>query len=248
MRPADSHIPLPLDFSGLDCKNDLYALFRDRKSQRVYTEQPVSLAQLSFLLWATQGIKELRGKAYATLRTVPSGGARHPFETYLAVRLVDGLRPGIYHYLPMEHALEFLGLPENFDEQIADSLSGQKWAAKANVVFYCRWSPTAPNGGTGSMPSGRADRRRAPGQNLYLAAEGVGLGCCGVAAFEHELCCRMLEIDGIEEFPVYTMPVGTVSAENQQAEQDFYRFVREQNCNVCIFCPLFPSAKSAHAA
>lgn len=230
MRPADSHIPLPLDFSGLDCKNDLYALFRDRKSQRVYTEQPVSLAQLSFLLWATQGIKELRGKAYATLRTVPSGGARHPFETYLAVRLVDGLRPGIYHYLPMEHALEFLGLPENFDEQIADSLSGQKWAAKANVVFY--WSMVAYRAewryGIYAHRVALIDAGHL-GQNLYLAAEGVGLGCCGIAAFEHELCCRMLEIDGIEEFPVYTMPVGTVSAENQQAEQDFYRFVREQN-------------------
>ena len=67
------------------------------------------------------------------------------------------------------------------------------------------------------------------GQNLYLAASGIGLGCCGIAAFDHEICCRMLQVDGEEEYPVYTMPVGTVSEANKEAEQEFYRFVREQN-------------------
>ena len=128
-------------FPAFPLKNDLLALIRDRKSERVYTGQTISLTQLSFLLWATQGVKELRGKSYATLRTVPSGGARHPFETYLAVRLVDGLKPGIYHYLPMEHALEFLSAPDDLDTLIGDSLSEQKWAAKASVVFY--WTMVA---------------------------------------------------------------------------------------------------------
>lgn len=230
MRTESDRISLPLDFSGLSLKNDLLALIRDRKSERVYTGQTISLTQLSFLLWATQGVKELRGKSYATLRTVPSGGARHPFETYLAVRLVDGLKPGIYHYLPMEHALEFLSAPDDLDTLIGDSLSEQKWAAKASVVFY--WTMVAYRAewryGIYAHRVALIDAGHL-GQNLYLAAEGVGLGCCGIAAFDHEICCRMFEIDGKDEYAVYTMPVGTVSAENKEAEQEFYRFVKEQN-------------------
>lgn len=230
MRTESDRISLPLVFSGLSLKNDLLALIRDRKSERVYTGQTISLTQLSFLLWATQGVKELRGKSYATLRTVPSGGARHPFETYLAVRLVDGLKPGIYHYLPMEHALEFLSAPDDLDTLIGDSLSEQKWAAKASVVFY--WTMVAYRAewryGIYAHRVALIDAGHL-GQNLYLAAEGVGLGCCGIAAFDHEICCRMFEIDGKDEYAVYTMPVGTVSAENKEAEQEFYRFVKEQN-------------------
>ena len=230
MRTESGRISLPLDFSGLSLKNDLLALIRDRKSERVYTGQTISLTQLSFLLWATQGVKELRGKSYATLRTVPSGGARHPFETYLAVRLVDGLKPGIYHYLPMEHALEFLSAPDDLDTLIGDSLSEQKWAAKASVVFY--WTMVAYRAewryGIYAHRVALIDAGHL-GQNLYLAAEGVGLGCCGIAAFDHEICCRMFEIDGKDEYAVYTMPVGTVSADNKEAEQEFYRFVKEQN-------------------
>lgn len=230
MRPETDRIPLPLDFSGLTMKNDLYALIRDRKSERVYTDQPISLTQLSFLLWATQGVKELRGKSYATLRTVPSGGARHPFETYLAIRRVDGLKSGIYHYLPMEHALELLSAETELEQKISDSLSGQKWAAKASVVFY--WTMVAYRAewryGIYAHRVALIDAGHL-GQNLYLAANGIGLGCCGIAAFEHETCCRMLEADGEEEYPVYTMPVGTVSEANKEAEQEFYRFVREQN-------------------
>lgn len=230
MRPETDRIPLPLDFSRLTMKNDLYALIRDRKSERVYTDQPISLTQLSFLLWATQGVKELRGKSYATLRTVPSGGARHPFETYLAIRRVDGLKSGIYHYLPMEHALELLSAETELEQKISDSLSEQKWAAKASVVFY--WTMVAYRAewryGIYAHRVALIDAGHL-GQNLYLAANGIGLGCCGIAAFEHEICCRMLEVDGEEEYPVYTMPVGTVSEANKEAEQEFYRFVREQN-------------------
>ena len=99
---------LPRDFSALPEGGGLYDLLTRRRSARIYTEGELRLLQLSFLLWATQGVRAMRGRAYATLRTVPSGGARHAFETYLLLRHVEGLRPGAYHYLPMEHALEFL--------------------------------------------------------------------------------------------------------------------------------------------
>lgn len=223
------HIPLTLDFDRLQVKADLLSVIRDRKSTRVFTQEDMTLDQLAFLLWATQGIKSIRGKAYATLRTVPSGGARHPFETYLLVRKVEGLTPGTYHYLPMEHALEFLGPVDDPDKAVDESLSGQIWAAKANVVFYwsmvpyrAEWRYGIYAHRTALLDAGHLC------QNLYLACTGLGLGTCGIAAFEHEACCRLFGLDGEEEYIVYTAPVGTARESDRAAEQAFYRFVEEE--------------------
>lgn len=226
---AEEKIDLTRDFSGLELQHDLVALIRDRRSARVYTDETVTMAQLSFLLWATQGIKAIRGKSYATLRTVPCGGARHEFETYLLVRRVEGLEPGAYHYLPLEHALEFLHPVDKMEHTITESLSGQKWAEKASVVFY--WS----------MVPYRAEWRYGiyahrvtmidlghVGQNLYLACTGAGLGTCTLGAFSHEICNELFRLDGEEEYVVYAAPVGTVRESDRDAEQAFYRFVEEE--------------------
>ena len=192
----ENWIMLSRDFSGLEIKNNLVSLIRDRRSARIYTQEEMTLDQLSFLLWATQGVKGIRGKAYATLRTVPGGGARHEFETYLLVRNVTGLNPGAYHYLPMEHALEFLHAVDDLDNVVTETLSGQSWAAKANVVFYwamvayrCEWRYGIYAHRPALIDVGHV------GQNLYLGCTGLGLGCCAIAAFEHEKCCDVFGLD-----------------------------------------------------
>lgn len=228
--PGHTHIPLTRDFSALELKQDLVSLIRDRRSARIYTQQTMTLDQLAFLLWASQGIKSIRGRAYATLRTVPCGGARHQFETYLLVRNVQGLQPGAYHYLPMEHALEFLHEVPDLDSAISESLCGQSWAAKANVVFY--WSMVAYRVewryGIYAHRTALIDAGHM-GQNLYLACTGAGLGCCAIAAFSHEQCNRLFDLDGEEEYIVYTIPVGTIREQDKAEEQAFYRFVEEEN-------------------
>ena len=230
MAPNSRRIPLTKDFSGLALKNDLIGLIRDRRSARIYTQEVVTLDQLSFLLWATQGIKSIRGKAYATLRTVPSGGARHAFETYLIVRNVEGLEPGAYHYLPMGHKLEFLYPVADLESAISDTLCEQHWAAKAAVVFYWSMVPYRAEWRYGiyahrvaMMDIGHV------GENLYLACTALGLGTCGIGAFQHELCCKLFGLDQKEEYIVYTAPVGAVRKADLDQEKAFYRFVEEQN-------------------
>lgn len=229
MRGEDARVSLPRDFEALPLKNDLLSLIRDRRSARIYTGEDMSLLQLSFLLWATQGIKKLRGRSYATLRTVPCGGARHEFETYLMVRSITGLRPGAYHYLPMDHALEFLNPVDNLDAAISDSLSGQTWAAKANVVFYWSMVPYRAEWRYGIYAHRIAmvDAGHV-GQNLYLACTGLGLGTCAIGAFEDALCSKLFGLDGEEEYIVYTAPVGTVRDCDTREEAAFYAFVEEQ--------------------
>ena len=227
--PPESWIRLSRDFSDLELRNDLVGLIRDRRSARIYTQEKMTLLQLSFLLWATQGVKGLRGKAYATLRTVPCGGARHEFETYMVVRNIEGLEPGAYHYLPMEHALEYLHPVENPEEAISKTLEGQVWAAKANVVFYWSMVPYRAEWRYGIYAHRTAliDAGHV-GQNLYLGCTGLGLGCCAIAAFQSELCSELFGLDGEEEYIVYTAPVGTIRESDQKAEKAFYQFVEDE--------------------
>lgn len=228
-RPEGEWIPLTRDFSGLDLNNDLLSLIRDRRSARIYTGQTMTADQLSFLLWATQGVKAIRGRAYATLRTVPCGGARHEFETYLLITNVEGLENGTYHYLPLEHALEYLGPVADPETAITETLSGQSWAARANVVFYWSMVPYRAEWRYGIYAHRTAliDVGHV-GQNLYTACTGLGLGCCAIAAFEHEKCCALFGLDGEEEYIVYCVPVGTIRDCDREAEQAFYQFVKDE--------------------
>lgn len=227
--PKENWIALPMDFETLNLKNDVISLIRDRRSSRVYTQENMTLKELSFLLWATQGIKSIRGKSYATIRTVPCGGARHQYETYLMLRKVDDLQPGVYHYLPMEHALEYLHSVDNLEEEITDSLCGQSWGAKANVIFYwtvdayrVEWRYGVYAHRPALMDAGHI------GQNLYLGCTALGLGCCGIASFDHDVCNRLFGLDGENEFAVYTAPVGTVREQDLAEEKLFYKFVDDE--------------------
>ena len=220
---------LPRNFNDLDLQQDFISLLTERKSSRIYTQQPINLLQLSFMLWATQGIKDIRGKSYATLRTVPSGGARHGFETYLLVQNVEGLQPGAYHYLPLGHQLEFLHPVEDLPAAISLSLEGQSWASKASVVFYwsflpyrCEWRYGIWAHRVALIDAGHV------GQNLYLACAALGLGTCAIAAFDMAVCDSLFGLDGEDEFTVYASPVGTISPADQKSEKAFYKFVEDE--------------------
>ena len=220
---------LPMNFEDLEIDNDFLTIINSRASHRVYTEEKMSLLELSYLLWCSQGIKEIRGKAYATLRTVPCGGARHEFECYMAIQNVEGLEDGLYHYLPLKHEIEKLAERDDLKEWISDSLCGQSWASKANIVFYysvvfyrSEWRYGIYAHVPMMMDAGHIT------ENVYLAATSIHRGGCAIAAVDGRIADQAFGLDGKEETVFYAMPVGAIRAEDRQAEQDFYAFVREQ--------------------
>ena len=233
-RVSDRVYKLPMNFELLSGKKDFFEIINSRCSNRVYTQEGISLLTLSYLLWCSQGVKELRGKAYATLRTVPSGGARHPFECYMAVQRVEGLESGLYHYLPMEHAVEYLGeIPKELDTEtfdfISDSLCGQKWAAKADVIFYysfvcyrAEWRYGMYAHRVVLMDAGHVT------ENLYLACTSLGLGACAIGALDGVIADHAFGLDGEEEYIFYAMPVGTIREKDRAKEKEHYRFVEEE--------------------
>ncbi len=222
-------ISLPTDYSSLSITNDFLKVINTRQSHRVYTEEKISLLELSYLLWCSQGVKGIRGKSYATLRTVPCGGARHEFECYLAVQNVEDLKNGYYHYLPMEHKLELIQEEEDIKGFLGESLQGQLWANKSNVVFYYSVVPYRAEWRYGIYAHRIAlvDAGHIT-ENVYLSCTSIGLGSCAIGAVNGPLCDKKFQLDGEEEFIFYAHTVGTISPDDEQKEKDFYRFVKEQ--------------------
>lgn len=223
---TEKSIPLPIEFGQLKMKQDFLEIINSRKSHRVYTEEPMTLLELSYLLWCAQGVQSVRGKSTATFRTVPSGGARHPFECYFLARRIEGLECGFYHYLPLKHQIEFLGCPEDLQQFITESVLGQSWACRANVIFYfsCVFYRAEWRYGVFAHAPLLIDSGHIT-QNLYLAATAIGRGGCAIAAVNTDLINAQLGLDGEEESAFYAMTAGTVKKDNKTAEETFYPFV-----------------------
>jgi SagB-type dehydrogenase family enzyme len=192
-------------------KADLLSAIADRRSQRKFSETPLTLEELSFLLWVTQGVREQSG-AGPVRRTVPSAGNRHALETYLCVLNVEGLDRGFYRYLPLEHQLVVEYKDRDVAEKIASAAFQQDWMSNAAVVFVWAAMPYRMEWRYGLsahkvilIDAGHVC------QNLYLACEAIGAGTCAVAAYDQELMDQLLRIDGKDEFVIYLAPVGKVS-------------------------------------
>ncbi|MCX5970283.1 MAG: SagB/ThcOx family dehydrogenase [Coprothermobacterota bacterium] len=180
----------------------------ERESQRQFASLPLSLDELSFLLWSTAGLRKQVNQATA-LRTVPSAGSRHPLETYLGLLQVEGLKPGFYRYLPLEHQLLFLFQEERQEEKMTAAARGQGFVGQSAVTLYWVALPyrTEWRYGVASAKVIALDAGHICGQ-LYLSCQAIGAGTCGVAAYDQEATDQLLRLDGVEEFTVYLAPVG----------------------------------------
>jgi SagB-type dehydrogenase family enzyme len=200
----------PNKFEALP-KADLLFAIANRKSRRRFIETPLTLQELSFLLWTTQGVREGSDAGHAR-RTVPSAGARHALETYLCVLNVEGLHTGFYRYLPLEHQLVVEHRDKDAAEKIGWAAFQQNWMSSAAAVFiWCaipyrmEWRYGLAAHKVILLDAGHVC------QNLYLACEAISAGTCAVAAYDQELMDQVLKIDGKDEFVIYLAAVGKVN-------------------------------------
>jgi SagB-type dehydrogenase family enzyme len=193
----------------------LRAMIGQRRSRRQFTDESLTLEELSFLLWATQGISKLEMGAgmrvTRQLRTVPSGGARHPFETYLLVQRVEGVPPGIYRYLPVEHKLLTLEKGDRYRDRINEICYGQTFVGDGAVVFI--WATIPYRTEWRYTFVGQKDIALEAGhicQNLYLASESIGAGTCAILGYDQPGIDELVGVDGEDEFVIYLAPVGKI--------------------------------------
>jgi len=178
-----------------------------RRSRRKFSNQPFSIQELTWLLWATQGVKEKL--PIATLRTVPSAGARHPFDTYLAINNVSGLKPGLYRYMALSHQLALIREDKNINTALTATCLGQKWVMGAPatliwvaVPYRSTWRYSQRGWRYLFLDAGHVC------QNLYLACEAIQACCCAVDAYDDDKLNDLLNLDGETKFAIYLAPAG----------------------------------------
>jgi SagB-type dehydrogenase family enzyme len=199
-------LPAPTDLPPYEF--DLRTAIENRRSARRYTDHALTLEELSFLLWCTQGVKESID-TYATLRTVPSAGARHAFETYLLINHVDGLLAGLYRFLAISHRLMEVNTEAGLADKLTKACLEQSQVKSSAVTFF--WTAVAYRMAWRYGERGYRYLHLDAGhvcQNLYLAAEALDAGVCAIAAFQDEALNQLLDLDGEEQFVIYLATVG----------------------------------------
>ena len=207
-------IELPKPDRSVVTKADIYNLIEKRQSRRKYTNQPLSLAELSYLLWATQGVRRVSPDGKMSNRTVPSGGSMHPFETYVIVNNVEGVKPGLYRYQAIDHKLAFLREIKNRQDAVSVANLGQKFVGYCAATFIwtavpykTEWRYVTESAKLILLDAGHVC------QNFYLACESIGCGTCAIGAYDQKKIDKLLKVDGSNELVVYLAPVGRVAVE-----------------------------------
>lgn len=210
--PSSIIIDLPEVHEDHIKRQSIYECIKERRSTRLYSEDKLTLDELSYLLWATQGITGT-SKGGLMLRTVPCSGATHTFETFLFIMRIEGLQQGVYRYLPIEHKLLFMQGFSEMDSKIdaitLDQPFVPNFVKKAAVVFA--WSTTPYRSewkyDTTAHKKILIDIGHVS-QNLYLASESIDAGACGIGIYDQELIDEILGLDGVEEFVLFLGSVG----------------------------------------
>lgn len=205
--PDSVKIKLPTpNYKGLILEEALKKR-RSIRSEDDFSDEPLSIEELSQLLFAANGITGF-SKSGINLRTAPSGGALYPIEIYLVANRVTGLEQGIYHYSVLDHALELIKKGD-FKAEITFACAGQEEAKNAAVVFVFT-----------AIPARTTQKYDVRGyryvylevgyisQNVYLEATSLGLVSTAMGAFFDDELSGLIGIDGRKEVPIHTHVVG----------------------------------------
>lgn len=199
----------------LDSDFSIEKALLERRSVREYSPDPLSLEQVSQILWACQGISSTRtvtsyGKSVQYhLRTAPSAGALYPLEVFAVVRNVTDLQPGVYHYRSgqgvNDHKLELLR-QDDMTSELAGAALGQDCIRNAavNIVICAVIERTAVKYGERAEQYVLIETGHA-GENICLQAQSLGLGVVTVGAFYED---KIKKVIGTDAKPIYILCIG----------------------------------------
>lgn len=187
---------------------DVRTAMEQRSSLRKFAQSALSMEEFSYLLWITQGIKTITDRP-VTFRNVPSAGSRHPFETYILANRVGTLEPGLYRYSALKHSLYTHNMEAGINEKLTTACKAQSHVRTSAATFF--WVAVIER--TAWRYSERAARYVLLDaghvcQNLYIAAESIQCGVCGIAAYDDDLLNAALGVNGIDEIAVYAATIG----------------------------------------
>lgn len=176
---------------------------KNRRSIRDFQDTPLSLEQVSQLLWAGQGITE------GFKRAAPSAGATYPLTLYVVVGEsgVEGLSAGIYEYIPRSHGLHLIR-EGDYRKRLAAACLSQMFIQEApiSIVIAAEYEKTTAHYGERGIRYVHMEAGHV-GENIYLQAVALNLGTVVVGAF---VDTDVQQVLGIPEgqIPLYVMPAG----------------------------------------
>lgn len=175
---------------------------QSRRSVRDYRDAPLSLSEAGQLLWAAQGVTDLKG-----LRAAPSGGALYPLEVFLVAGNVTNLAPGVYRYAPKNHELHPVTMGDRRKDLCRAALNQEpvRRAPMTLVVAAVYDRITGKYGARGRRYAHIEAGHLA--QNVQLQAVSLGLASAVMGAFEEERVLKALKLSGPDQ-PLYLLPAG----------------------------------------
>jgi SagB-type dehydrogenase family enzyme len=227
-------LPSPALGPGEQPGPDVLTCVGRRRTLRSFGATPVTLLELSRLLWASGGITAsfITPQGQDFYRAAPAAGALYPIETYVVVNKVEGLEPGLYHYrvagmdilerpiVEGSHSLEQLRTGDLRAEVTAAALD-QPLCGKAGAVFVwtavfarSEWKYRERSYRYFYLEAGHLAAQ------LSLEAVSLGLGTCQLAAFYDQELDALLDIDGQSEGSIYLTAVGRPSRPFRSGEAD----------------------------
>ncbi len=193
-------LPVPHTDGGISVEKSLST----RRSIRGFKDEPLTLDEVSQLLWAAQGVTDDMGH-----RTSPSAMASYPLEVYLLAENVTGLTSGVYHYVPQGHSLNLISLGNKMSDLFGLSVNGKKdWRAESPAIFIL----TGVFNRTNKIPSQDLSRfvyieAGTASENLLLEVVSLGLGATYTAGFDENKTREFLGLAQYET-PIGVIPVG----------------------------------------
>jgi len=200
--PAEDNARITLPEPRCDSDVSVEEALLKRRSVRNYTDEALTLQEVSQLLWAAQGITDPSGK-----RTAPSAGALYPLELYVVVGGVEDVAKGVYKYEPQQHELVRVLDGEQRKALAAAALNQQSIAQGAiDIVITAIYERTTRKYSDRGIRYVHMEAGHAA-QNVYLQAVAMNLGMVIIGAFYDDRVKEVLNLPENEE-PLYIMPVG----------------------------------------
>ncbi|MFH5882206.1 SagB/ThcOx family dehydrogenase [Liberiplasma polymorphum] len=179
----------------------------NRQSLRKYSDDSLTMDELSYLLYMSIGIKQTLKTN--TRRTVPSAGARHAFDMYILVNNVKGLQKGVYRYSALTHKLVIENIDNTLVDKITKASLNQVMIKNSAVTFILVADPYRMSYRYSErgyrylfLDAGHVS------QNIYLVAETLQAGTVAIAAYDDDLMNEALNLDGINKFVIYLNAIG----------------------------------------
>jgi SagB-type dehydrogenase family enzyme len=184
---------------------DLARVIQDRRSEREFSELPLTMTDLAKLLELGGGVT---GSGAVPRRTAPSPGALYPVEIYPIVFAVDGLSPAVYHYAALSHELETVRPIEDIGAAKAFLPTDLSAARPALILALTSVFSRVQ---TKYLERGYRFALLEAGhiaQNILLAATALGLASVPIGGYWDEPFNSLLGISHDTEAVIYSVIVG----------------------------------------